>query len=90
MLGVSTDSIASHEKFASKYGFPFPLLSDPDAAVCTAYGVYKEKNRYGRKYMGIERTTFLIDPDGVISRVYPKVKAEGHAAAVLADLRTLV
>ncbi len=86
MLGVSTDSIASHEKFAAKYQLPFPLLSDPDAAICKAYEVYVEKNMYGKKYMGIERTTFVIDGEGQIARVYPKVKVDGHAEKVLADL----
>ena len=86
MLGLSTDSIASHEKFAAKLSLPYPLLSDADAAVCTAYGVYKEKNMYGKKYMGIERTTVVIDPHGVIQRVYPKVKVEGHAQMVLDNL----
>lgn len=79
--------MASHEKFAAKYQFPFPLLSDPDASVCTAYGVYKEKSMYGKKYMGIERTTYVIDPEGKIARVYPKVKVEGHAQKVLSDLQ---
>lgn len=79
--------MASHEKFASKYNLPFPLLSDPTAEVCTAYGVYKEKSMYGKKYMGILRTTFVIDGDGLIARIYPKVKVEGHAEQVLADLQ---
>lgn len=87
MLGISTDSIASHEKFAKKYNLTYPLLSDPDAAVCTAYGVYKEKKMYGRTYMGIERTTFVIDPEGKLVRIYPKVKVDGHAAKVLNDLK---
>ncbi len=86
MLGLSTDSIASHEKFSRKLALPYPLLSDADAAVCSAYGVYKEKNMYGKKYMGIERTTVVIDERGMIRRVYPKVKVEGHARTVLDDL----
>lgn len=90
MLGLSTDSIASHEKFAKKYDLPYPLLSDPDAAVCTAYGVYKEKSMYGKTYMGIERTTVLIDKNGNVARLYPKVKVDDHAEQVLKDLQTLV
>lgn len=90
VLGLSTDSIASHEQFAAKLSLPYPLLSDSDAAVCKAYGVYKEKNMYGKKYMGIERTTVVIDPRGAIQRVYPKVKVEGHARMVLDDLRSHV
>ncbi|MDI3257590.1 MAG: thioredoxin-dependent thiol peroxidase [Kyrpidia sp.] len=89
ILGVSTDSPVSHEKFANNYQLPFPLLSDEDAAVSTAYGVYKEKNQYGRKSMGIERTTFLIDGDGVVRKVYPRVKVDGHMEQVLEDVRRL-
>ncbi|CAB3393867.1 peroxiredoxin with versatile activity [Kyrpidia spormannii] len=89
ILGVSTDSPSSHKKFAEKYQLPFPLLSDEDAAVSTAYGVYKEKTRYGKKSMGIERTTFLIDGDGVIRKIYPRVKVEGHMEQVLEDVRHL-
>ena len=87
MLGLSTDSIESHEKFAGKYGLTMPLVSDPEAAVCKRYGVYKQKNMYGKTYMGIERTTFVIDRHGLINTVYPKVKVEGNAARVLADLK---
>ncbi len=90
MLGLSTDSMTSHEKFVQKYNLTYPLLSDPDATVCTVYGVYKEKKMYGRAYMGIERTTFLIDAKGDIARVYPKVKVDGHAAKVLSDLKQLI
>lgn len=90
MLGASTDSVASHDKFAAKHSLPFPLLSDPDASVCTAYDVYKEKNMYGKKYMGIERTSYLIDASGTIVVAYPKVKVEGHAQQVLQDLAQLV
>ena len=89
VLGVSTDSVTSHEKFAAKQSLPFRLLSDPEAAVCTEYGVYKEKNMYGKKYMGIERTTFLLDPKGRIAKVYPKVKVADHAKQVLMDLERL-
>ena len=86
IFGVSCDDISSHEKFASKFSLPFPLLSDPDASVCNAYGIYKEKNMYGKKFMGIERTTFVIDGDGNIARIYPKVKVGGHVDAILQEL----
>lgn len=90
VLGASTDSMASHEKFSSKYNLPFALLSDPEAQICTVYGVYKEKSMYGKKYMGVERSTFVIDRDGTLAFIYPKVKVEGHAEKVLADLGTLL
>jgi peroxiredoxin Q/BCP len=83
VLGVSRDSVASHDKFKTKYKLPFPLLSDEDGKMCEAYGVWVEKSMYGRKYMGIERTTFLIDGKGVIREVWHKVKVPGHANAVL-------
>ena len=86
VYGVSCDDIPSHEKFSNKFSLPFPLLCDPDAAVCNAYGVYKEKNMYGKKFMGIERTTFIIDEDGNVARIYPKVKVDGHVDAILQDL----
>ena len=86
MLGISTDSIASHGKFAEKLNLPYPLLSDPDAGVSTAYEVYKEKNMYGKKYMGIDRTTFVIGADGLLTHIHRKVRVEGHAARVLEDL----
>ncbi len=86
LLGVSADSVESHVKFAGKYDLSFPLLSDPTKEVCKAYGVWKEKSLYGRKYMGIERTTFVIDEKGLILRVFPKVKVEGHAKEVLSAL----
>jgi peroxiredoxin Q/BCP len=89
VLGVSKDSVSSHEKFKKKYDLNFPLGSDGDGAVVEAYGVWVEKNMYGRKYMGIERATFLIDADGKIARVWRKVKVPGHAAEVLAAARTL-
>jgi thioredoxin-dependent peroxiredoxin len=87
ILGVSPDSAARHTRFIGKYTLPFPLLADEDTAVCQAYGVWKEKMNYGKKYMGVERTTFLIDATGVIQRIWPKVKVEGHVEAVLAALR---
>jgi len=86
LFGVSVDSIESHKKFKEKYHLNFPLLSDPDKKVVTAYGVWKEKNMYGRKYMGIERTTFVIDENGKIKKVFPKVKVDGHFDEVLAEL----
>ena len=88
VLGVSKDSTASHEKFAKKYGLPFTLLSDPDAAVGDAYGVYKKKSMYGRTFLGIERTTFIIDPRGRIAAIFPKVSVHGHAEAVLEAVRS--
>jgi len=86
LFGVSTDSVESHKRFKEKYHLNFPLLSDVDKKVVNAYGVWKEKNMYGKKYMGIERTTFVIDEAGRIKRVFPKVKVEGHYDEVLAEL----
>ena len=83
VLGVSPDSVASHEKFRDKFSLPFPLLADEDHAVAEAYGVWGEKSMYGRKYQGILRTTFIIDPTGRIAHVFEKVKPRGHAAEVL-------
>jgi peroxiredoxin Q/BCP len=83
VLGVSPDGIASHQKFRAKFSLPFPLLADEDHAVAEAYGVWGEKSMYGRKYQGILRTTFIIDPAGRIARVFEKVKPKGHAAEVL-------
>jgi|SRR5579863_793941 len=86
ILGVSLDPITSHHKFSSKFSLPFALLSDSDAAVSKIYGVYKEKSLYGRKFWGIERSTFLIDPEGVIRKALRKVKVNGHALEVLSIL----
>lgn len=86
VLGISRDSVARHEKFKEKYGLAFPLLSDEDGKVCAAYGVWKEKSLYGRKFMGIERTTFLIDSKGKIAKIFPKVKVNGHSQAILEAL----
>ncbi|MDP3722061.1 MAG: thioredoxin-dependent thiol peroxidase [Candidatus Omnitrophota bacterium] len=83
VLGVSRDDVASHQRFTQKFRLPFPLLSDPDAAVCKAYGVFKQKSLYGRTYWGIERTTFLIDERGRIARIFPKVKVDGHTEEIL-------
>ena len=87
ILGISTDSLESHQHFRDKQKLPFPLLSDEDTSVSKLFGVYKQKNLYGKKYMGIERTTFIIDKTGRIAQIYPKVKVEGHAADVLEFLR---
>lgn len=87
VLGVSPDDVASHEKFRAKYDLPFPLLADPDHAAAEAYGVWKERSMYGRTYMGIERSTFLIGPDGTIKRVWRKVSPNGHAHEVLQALQ---
>jgi peroxiredoxin Q/BCP len=83
ILGVSTDSIESHLKFRDKQKLPFELLADEDAAVSKAFGVYKQKNLYGKKHLGIERTTFIIDRTGRIAQIYPKVKVEGHVQDIL-------
>ncbi len=87
ILGVSTDSLESHQSFAGKHQLPFPLLSDEDAAVSKLYGVYKQKNLYGKKSMGIERTTFIIDKTGRIAEIYPRVKVDGHIQEVLEFVR---
>ena len=84
--GVSPDGQASHRRFRDKFNLPFTLLSDEDHAVAEAYGAWTLKSNYGLEYMGIQRSTFLVDPDGRIARTWPKVKADGHAAEVLAAL----
>lgn len=90
ILGVSRDSIPSHEKFMAKHALSgLTLLADTDGSVCEAYGVIKEKNMYGKKVMGIERTTFVLDGDGRIAKIYPRVKVDGHAEAVLTFVRSL-
>ena len=89
IIGVSADSEESHKKFASKYNLPFMLLSDPDKSTIKDYGVWKEKSMYGKKYMGIERTTFLIDKKGKIARIFPKVKVSNHVNEVIAALNEL-
>ena len=86
VIGVSPDKPAAQAKFKEKYDLPFTLLADEDKAAAQAYGVWKEKNMYGKKVMGVERTTFVIGPDGKIEKIYGKVKAKGHAAEVLAAL----
>jgi thioredoxin-dependent peroxiredoxin len=89
ILGVSKDSPQSHAKFAGKYGLQVKLATDADGSVCEAFGTWGEKSLYGRKYMGIERATFLIDRDGTVARIWRKVKVAGHAEAVLAAAREL-
>jgi len=89
VLGVSADSIESHRKFADKYGLPYPLLADTNTTVSQLYGVWKEKEYAGKKYMGINRETFLIDKDGIVRKVWPKVKAAEHAQEVLETIESL-
>jgi len=89
ILGISRDTVASHEKFRAKYNFPFDLLSDADEKACSIFDVIKEKNMYGRKVMGIERSTFLIDAKGKLVREWRKVKVKGHVDDVLATLKDL-
>ena len=87
VIGVSRDSVASHEKFRAKQQFPFELVSDPEEILCRAFDVIKEKHNYGKTYMGIERSTFLLNPQGEVVRAWRKVKVAGHAEAVLQALR---
>jgi peroxiredoxin Q/BCP len=89
ILGISADSLASHEKFKAKMEYPFELLSDPDQTVCKLYDVIQEKSMYGKKYLGIERSTFLIDAKGILRAEWRKVKVKGHAEAVLAAVKAL-
>ena len=89
VIGISKDSEASHDKFKKKYDLGFTLVSDGDGAICEAYGVWVEKLNYGKKYMGIERTTFLIDKSGVVRQVWRKVKVDGHSGKVLEALKAL-
>ena len=89
VVGISKDSVKSHDKFKAKYDLQFALASDEHGDVCERYGVWAEKSMYGRKYMGIERTTFLIGPDGTIRKVWPKVKVDGHTEEIIAALEEL-
>jgi len=89
VLGVSADDIPSHQKFADKYGLPYPLLADTDTTVSQLYGVWKEKNYAGKKYMGVNRETFLIDKDGIVRKVWPKVQAAEHAQEILEAIESL-
>ena len=88
-MGVSRDSVKSHDKFICKYNFPFDLLADEDETVCQLFNVIKEKNMYGRKYMGIERSTFLIDSNGTLISEWRKVKVKGHVEEVLDTLKNI-
>ena len=88
VLGVSRDSVKSHDNFCAKQGFAFPLVSDPDERLCKAFDVIKPKKLYGREFIGVERSTFLIDPAGVVPAAWRKVKVGGHADAVLDTLKT--
>ena len=89
VVGVSKDSVASHDKFKKKYSLTFPLVSDADGKICGKYGTWVEKSLYGRKYMGIERATFLIDKTGTVAKVWHKVKVPGHVDEVLKALKAL-
>jgi peroxiredoxin Q/BCP len=89
ILGISPDSTASHRQFAENHALPFPLLADTDHAVAEAYGAWKEKTNYGKTYMGIERSTFVIDQEGKIARIFPRVKVDQHAEKVLAFVQSL-
>jgi peroxiredoxin Q/BCP len=87
ILGISPDDVDSHQSFHHKHQLIFDLLSDPTAATCKAYGVWKQKNNFGKKGMGVERTTFIIDKTGRIAQIYPKVKVDGHIPEILSFLR---
>ncbi|MEJ8307720.1 thioredoxin-dependent thiol peroxidase [Agrobacterium larrymoorei] len=89
VIGISPDSVKSHDKFAAKHSLTVMLAADEDKSALEAYGVWKEKSMYGKKYMGVERTTFLIAPDGKIAKIWSKVKVPGHAQAVLDEAKAL-
>ena len=89
IIGVSVDSVESHKKFTVKYKLPFDLLADDKKEIVEKYGVWKEKNMYGRKYMGIERTTFIVDEDGKIANIFAKVKVDDHNKEVMEALKVL-
>lgn len=89
VIGVSRDSVASHDKFKAKYDLPFELVSDADGTLCQAYGVWVEKSMYGRKYMGIDRSTYVIDAKGVVRHAWRKVKVPGHVDEVMAAVKVL-
>jgi peroxiredoxin Q/BCP len=89
VVGISADDSASHQKFADKFSLPFPLLADTEKSVCQAYDVWKEKNMYGKKSMGIVRTTVIVDQKGTIARVFPRVRVDGHADAVVEAIKLL-
>ena len=89
IVGISPDTVKSHDKFKAKYELAIQLVSDAEKAVAQSYGVWVKKSRYGREYMGVERTTFLIDADGKVAKIWNKVRVEGHAAAVLEAVKEL-
>ncbi len=89
VLGISRDSVASHEKFKARFGFPFPLLADTQETVCEQFGVMKLKNMYGKQVRGIERSTFLIDREGILRAQWRKVRIDGHVDAIIAALKQL-
>lgn len=89
VVGVSRDSVKAHDNFCAKYGFPFALLSDGDEALCQAFGTIVEKSLYGRKYLGVDRSTFLFDAQGGLRQIWRSVKVKGHAEAVLAAVQAL-
>jgi thioredoxin-dependent peroxiredoxin len=89
VLGVSPDDVKSHAKFAAKHGLKFPLLADTETKVCQLFGVWKEKSMYGRTYMGVERTTVVIDGEGMVRKVFHKVKVPGHSDSVIEALRAI-
>lgn len=89
ILGASADSVESHRRFREKYHLPYQLIADPDHSIAESYGVWQQKSMFGKKYMGIARTTFLIDPDGRIARVFEKVNPLGHPADVAAAIEAL-
>ncbi len=90
VIGISKDSVKRHKKFETKYNLPFTLLSDENGKVCEDFGVWQEKSLYGKKFMGIVRSTFIINPEGIITKVYPKVKVKEHISEVLKDLQELL
>ena len=89
IVGISTDGVGAHARFREKYALPFTLVADPEHAIADAYGVWQEKSMYGRKYMGVVRTTFLLDRDGRIARVWEKVRTKGHAEEVATAVAAL-
>jgi peroxiredoxin Q/BCP len=89
VIGISRDTLKSHDRFKEKFGFPFELIADPDETICNLFGVMKDKNMYGKKVRGIERSTFLVDEDGKLLREWRKVKVDGHAQEVLDSLKDL-
>ena len=89
VFGVSKDSVSSHQKFKEKFSLPFPLLSDPSHAMLEKYGVWKEKKLYGRAYMGVERTTVILDENGTVAQIFPKVKVTGHVESVIEALQLM-